>query len=334
MSLKSPCFFGVQETEGTYEISIELTNECNLKCKHCMNRSKIEDEICGLSDDELDVLIEEFVDNNVEEVYITGGEPTLHPYFFEFVRKLHDNNILVLLATNAYEIPDGFELIKEKVSGIFVSIDGDQPTHDSFRGVNGAYQKTMDNIKRYIAWGLPVRISTVVSSDNINSLESIIENVKAMGVYEIHFTILVNVGRAKESFGQVDNRTYYDMVRKIHQLRDKYAEGGFAITMRRDGKLGIETDRCYGGERMAHITATGLVAPCSYVAKCNLAAMYCKAWEPGTLEECLEKVKSFQDLCDERKKAFGHSSCAAMATMNDKTDPLSKDPLDVIFEDE
>ena len=57
-------------------VNLEITEACNVKCKHCYNPWR--DEHAGkfsLDIDKIDFLIKEFVDNGVFHVILSGGEP-------------------------------------------------------------------------------------------------------------------------------------------------------------------------------------------------------------------------------------------------------------------
>lgn len=329
----SPCFFGVPEKDGIYQVSYEITNRCNLHCLHCMNRS---DDLSttndGLEWESISLLLEEMKDNNVKELYISGGEPTLYPHFEKLIKKSKTLGIDTLLATNAYDIEPWLDEIKENISVVFVSIDGAPDKHDYFRGKSGAYSKSLNNIRKMIAMDIPVRISTVVSQNNINDLECIISELCDIGVFQVHFTVLVNVGRASDGEMLIDSNQYRELSGKIRELQKKYEKEGFIITTRRNGKLNDRTEPCFAGRRMVHINASGVISPCSYLNKCKLGLNYSMKWEAGNFKECLAHAKRFQSVCKEREKYFGYSSCAALASISADSDSLwAVDPLDEVW---
>lgn len=329
----SPCFFGVPNSDNVYQISYEITNRCNLHCVHCMNKS--DDTQCtieGLPWEQMSTLLEEMAENNVKELYITGGEPTMYPHFDKLVKKSKSLGISTLIATNAYNIESHLETIQKYVDIVFVSIDGTSNLHNYFRGKTDAYEKSMRNIRRMIALEIPVRISTVVSKNNINNLEDIIKDLYGLGVFRTHFTVLVNVGRASGGELLIDAEEYRKITKVIETLQQKYAKEGFVITSRRDGKLCNNTEPCYGGKRMAHMTASAILSPCSYVSKSLLGDKYSIQWEPGKLKRCLEHIKKFQSLCKIRDEYFGHPSCAALAAITaGNSEIYTPDPLDLIW---
>ena len=328
----TPCYFGIP-SDDTLQASIEITNKCNLLCAHCMNRSSDNDSTeIGMSWELVSTLVDELYANNVREIYISGGEPTKYPYFKQLVKKTHEMGFQTLIATNAYEIEDYLETIKQYVDIVFVSIDGIPSTHNRFRGRKDAYKKTVHNIKTLLSECIPVRISTVVSKANLNELEYIIDTVSQLGVFQIHFTAMVNVGRAENAELLMSNKEYVTIMDEIQRLKEKYEKVGFQITTRRNGALTPDTEPCFGGKKMLHITASGIIAPCSYMAKCSMTQNYSMQWKPGCMKMCLKKISSFQNLCNERKETFGHHSCAALAFItSNNLNPLAKDPLDEIY---
>lgn len=330
---ESTCFFGVPSKDGIYQISYEITNRCNLHCIHCMNKSdNCDTTVTGLPWKDMEILLEEMAANNVKELYISGGEPTMYTFFNQLVKKSKFLGMDTLLATNAYDIEAYLDSIKKYVDIVFVSIDGTPEKHDFFRGQEGAYRRTIRSIKKLLDEKIPVRISTVVSKNNLNDLEKIIKELCDLGVFQVHFTVLVNVGRAANGDMLIDSEEYKKITNTIEKLQTKYEKEGFKITTRRNGKLCEDTGICYAGRRMAHLNALGVLSPCSYVAKCPLADRYSIQWKPGEFSKCLEHVKEFQSLCEQRTEHFGHPSCAALASITTGTDDIyALDPLDVVW---
>ena len=67
-------------------IAWQITNECNLACLHCIEESgpgkAFRDE---LSEAQVFSVLEQIVDAEVPYLSFSGGEPMLHPLFFEMV---------------------------------------------------------------------------------------------------------------------------------------------------------------------------------------------------------------------------------------------------------
>jgi len=127
--------FGPQYRPNSHKIEIDITYACNLKCFNC-NRS------CGLasSGEYMTVSqIKRFLDESRstgrtwETIRLLGGEPTLHPEFFEILALLRDYKdndspcTCIEVASNGFgprvnniisQIPPGIIIINTKKSGI------------------------------------------------------------------------------------------------------------------------------------------------------------------------------------------------------------------------
>ena len=89
---------------------IEIVNSCNLACPTCLRgfagRHRAKVDAVPLAD--LQRRIQGVIDRKgkIEILQLSGGEPTLHPQFFELLRWLHANPKIdyVLLNTNGVRI--------------------------------------------------------------------------------------------------------------------------------------------------------------------------------------------------------------------------------------
>ena len=74
-------------------VNLELTELCNVKCRHCYNPWR--DETMGeisLSEIKLNLLIKKLVEAEVFHVILTGGEPMSNfEMLVKAIRKLKDN---------------------------------------------------------------------------------------------------------------------------------------------------------------------------------------------------------------------------------------------------
>jgi MoaA/NifB/PqqE/SkfB family radical SAM enzyme len=78
------------------------------------------------------------------------------------------------------------------------SLDGpDKSTHDSFRGVSGAYDQILKAMKTSLDVGMPFQINTTVSKLNKNRLDEIYSKAVELGASKLDLFFLVPVGRGK-----------------------------------------------------------------------------------------------------------------------------------------
>ncbi|MDR0987323.1 MAG: radical SAM protein [Ruminococcus sp.] len=166
--------------------SWQITGRCNYRCKHCFNavdNSPIFDEFTL---DEAKALIADFASCGVQNMDITGGEPTIHPNFMEILTELSKVNIRVhRISTNGSKITR--EMLSQiKELGFYpefrMSFDG-IGFHDKFRGHKGAEETTLKAIELLVSEGFPVKIEMNVNIDNIDTIFPSINLMDKMGVH-------------------------------------------------------------------------------------------------------------------------------------------------------
>lgn len=325
---KDPCYFGVTDKENIYQVSYELTNMCNLECAHCCNQSS-KDAHTGLSKENIISLIDELASINAINVYLTGGEPTFYPHFREIIQYIRSKDMELILATNGYDIEPHISYIKEYVSstvGVFVSLDGIAEVHDEFRQKQGAFNRAIYSLKLLASNGIPARVSTVIWKKNVSQIEELIKLVDSLGVYQIHFTVLVKAGRAKENDIEIESKEYSKIVKYIEGLRDRYTRSDFNVTLRRNCILDHTSEDCKAGTKIIHINSKGEISPCSWIAKSILKDKYSMQWVKGNINECLNRIQSFYEVVNQRKLKYGYSGCPAMAAIYGDNG-MAEDPL-------
>lgn len=144
--------------------SADITNRCNLKCKHCYwwKNWKSSNE---LSPEQWRVVIrEKFKKTRIYQVALTGGEPLLRPEVIEVFNEELPNKLVIVSNGTLPLIDFG------RVS-YFVSLDGTEKIHDSIRG-SGTYKKIKQHVKDYN--GL-VYSNTTINALNCDSIEDLVE---------------------------------------------------------------------------------------------------------------------------------------------------------------
>ena len=155
--------------------SADIINVCNLHCEHCywwLNR-KENDEL-SLQDWKR-VIDEKFKRNHIFMVTVVGGEPLMRGDVVElFANEFPKRTCVVTNGT--YPIPH-----LKNIYFYWVSIDGDQKTHNEIRG-DGAWQKTRKNVLDYVNGKKNAKkdiwISMTVNSKNYKTIPQVIEDWK------------------------------------------------------------------------------------------------------------------------------------------------------------
>jgi pyruvate-formate lyase-activating enzyme/predicted phosphodiesterase len=159
---------------------------CNLACDYCAVASSPRARARSLPLGEFRSRVDEAVDEGFAELYLTGGEPMLHPDLVDMLGHAVERLPTVLL-TNAMLLR-GARL--DRLRGLAghpnlvvqTSLDGAQPTtHDAHRG-RGSWQRTMDGIGAALDLGLPLRVALTETPENTAEIGSVAGLLADLGV--------------------------------------------------------------------------------------------------------------------------------------------------------
>lgn len=188
------------KTPPPFLVSFSITQECNLKCKHCYSESAE-----GIAKNELDTLqaknlIEEIAAMGVRLLIMDGGEPLKRPDFIELVRFATSKGLRVVVGTNATLIDEAKakEMIDAGVMAVQISVDGSTAkTHDWFRGVEGSFEQAMNGAKTCKNEGLPFQFGATIRKGTLSELPQILELALSTGANAAELFDLVQVQRVK-----------------------------------------------------------------------------------------------------------------------------------------
>ena len=130
-------------------LSVELTNHCNLKCGYCTNPTSLRER--GLmSDATFDRIEEELRGGGVWFVALCGnGEPTLHPRYADYVRRLARYVPHVSVTSNWQRVEDEVAVASlQSAAEINVSVDGKTKAAYQSRRLGGSFPKLLENLLR------------------------------------------------------------------------------------------------------------------------------------------------------------------------------------------
>lgn len=149
-------------------LELQITNRCNLLCKHCYIDDK---DPAELTIDEITAILKEFEEMQGLRVIITGGEPLLHTRFKELNEILPKFSVRKLLLSNGLLLNRSIieELNFEEVQ---ISIDGLEDSHDAIRG-KGTFKRSMDSIRLIKEAGLDVSVATIIHPKNLGDLDKL-----------------------------------------------------------------------------------------------------------------------------------------------------------------
>ena len=187
-------------TPAPFLVVWNYTNACNLRCKHCYQRADkpTPDE---LTTKERFSVIDQLDENNVSALAFSGGEPLMRRDFYDVAKYAYERGLYVSVATNGTLLSRDTvaRLKKSGVSYVEISLDGaTKETHESFRGVEGCFEKTIQGIKNSVEAGIFTCIATTATKHNINEVPKVIELAKKIGVKRVIIFNFIPTGRGEE----------------------------------------------------------------------------------------------------------------------------------------
>ena len=183
-----------------------ITARCNLRCKHCYEDAGVLSKGLPneLTNDEKIKVMEELCKLNIPTFAFAGGEPLMDPVFWELARIGKENGLYMSINTNGTLITEevAFKLKEIGFAYYGVSLDGaSAEVHDSFRGVKGAFERTIRGIKNLIKAGEADKtcISFTVARENSilkDEIPKILRLRDELGLRKVVFYNYIPCGRA------------------------------------------------------------------------------------------------------------------------------------------
>ncbi|XP_034015487.1 molybdenum cofactor biosynthesis protein 1 isoform X1 [Thalassophryne amazonica] len=149
-------------------LRISLTEKCNLRCQYCMPEEgvKLTPRSQLLSTSEILTLARLFVQEGVEKIRLTGGEPLIRPDVVEIIAELKKLKGLKTIAATTNGMNLARLLPKLKDAGlnlINISLDSLVPAKFEFIVRRKGLHKVMEGIDKAVEMGYnPVKVNCVV----------------------------------------------------------------------------------------------------------------------------------------------------------------------------
>jgi len=206
-----------------------LTKACNLACVHCYasaNSGKLPQE---LSTEQALLVLDGLKAAGVSIVVLSGGEPMLRRDLELLARRASDLGISVTLSTNGTMLNEtGADQVQ--ASGfdyIGVSLDGARETHDRFRGLPGAYDKSIEGLLRLKERGLKVGVRFTLTKINIGDLHHIFDLVERYEIEKLYLSHLVYSGRGDINKSEdISPANMRSVMRSVFEKAEEYRQSG------------------------------------------------------------------------------------------------------------
>lgn len=146
-----------------HDVTLELTYRCNLDCFYCYIDHNRQGTPLTLA--QYRVLLEDLARMQTLFLMLTGGEPMIHPHFFDIGNMTRELGFVVRIRTNGHLLhPHNVERLLREVEpyAVEVTLHGaSAEVHDRQTRVPGSFDRLIGNLRHARAAGL--RCATVVT---------------------------------------------------------------------------------------------------------------------------------------------------------------------------
>ncbi len=214
-----PAFLrNVDFSRAPFLVIWETTQACELVCRHCRASARPWRDPEELTTEEGLRVVRQTAEMGTPLLIFSGGDPVNRPDLFDLVRAAKERGLraaTIPAATN--------RLTSELVQGLkdagldqmALSLDFPRPElHDAFRGVPGAFARTMEAA----AWArerrLPLQINTTVCGDTAPYLEEMAALVQRLGAvfWEVFFLVPMGRGNVLKGLSASECERLFDVI--------------------------------------------------------------------------------------------------------------------------
>jgi radical SAM protein with 4Fe4S-binding SPASM domain len=178
-----------------------LTRTCNLKCVHCYTDSEAKKYPDELSTDQARAVLDDLAEFYVPAVLFSGGEPLVRPDLFDLAAHARSRGLHVVLSTNGTLIdqPTAQRLKDLQFAYVGISLDSAIPAiHDEFRGMKGAFQRTMQGFRHCVTVGQKVGLRLTLTRHTAQNLDQLFDLIEREGIDRACFYHLCPAGRGRD----------------------------------------------------------------------------------------------------------------------------------------
>lgn len=283
-------FHGVKGKYYPKELVIELTNKCNYKCPFCYKSAK---DIGEFISDEMIRKINNIISNKITHVLFTGGEPTLHPHYLNYLA-LFSQYAKVHMITNGSVLykhdPDllqKFDLIQFTLYGCSNS------EYEKMTGMSDGLTRLYKSVELVKRNGIKTQAAVTLCDSTIDHIELFVKLAIELEMKTLRIGLADIFGRGKYLFSEKND---YDKKRDkaydiILDLKRKYRE-----------KIYFELPNIYSDHVMNHNDITRNVIRNSL--SCGCGSEYLVISQKGEIRPCQMlpeawfSIKSKEGLCE------------------------------------
>jgi len=164
-----------------FTLQWHLTQECNLHCRHCYDRSNRNvfpfERALTLLDELRTFCRRRFVRGQVS---LSGGNPLLYGHFMELYRAATERDFMVAILGNACDRATIEQIVAIRMPVYYqVSLEGLEPHNDEIRG-KGNFRRTLELLSTLTGMGVPNMVMLTLTRHNMNQVISLAEELEGI----------------------------------------------------------------------------------------------------------------------------------------------------------
>ncbi len=241
-------------------LMFSITNECNLKCPGCYNKSFYQADGRELSNEKITQLTNEAIELGISFFVIAGGEPLLRPVLLEIME--NNPEIIFLVFTNGTLIDNKMILRFKKQKNVvpMISLEGNQQETDERRG-EGTFEQLQQTMIRMNKLSIFFGLSLTLVRKNFDTITAD-EFISRCVKYGCKFFIFLEYTPTQQGTeGWVLTDDQRSQVRtKMRNYRSRYRSLFIAVPWDEEDVGGCLS----AGRGFVHINATGDLEPCPF----------------------------------------------------------------------
>ena len=298
-----------------------ITDNCDQRCKHCYIFAEGHPDLVTMSWEQMRHVFFNALEfctrfERLPYFYLTGGDPILHPHFWDLLALCHEHGVPFTLMGNPFHLTrENLERMRSLGCDKYqMSIDGLEKTHDWFRKP-GSFKTTLQKIRLINEADITSVIMTTVSGTNIDEIPGVIDAVVQAGaqVYafaryvptssgkgneqsdwyispERYRTFLETVDKKYTDYENNGCKTYFNRKDHLWTLFD-YEHDRFQIPT--DAEKGMMYGGCNCGNCHITILPTGDIYACRRVAQSRVGNAFTDRLSEVWLDAHMEAFRDY-----------------------------------------
>lgn len=255
-------------------LRISVTQRCNFRCLYCMPKIPFDYQPKEnlLSFEELFLFVKAAIDEGIEKIRITGGEPLLRKDLSVFIKMISDykSDIDLAITTNGFLLKDFAKDLKNAgLKRLNISLDTLDHKKAKILAQKDVLDSVLAGIEEALNLGLKVKLNTVALKNlNDNELLTLLEFAKSKNAQIRFIEFMENT----HAYGKLQGLTRDEILQILSQkyqiqLIKKDQKAPVSIYKADDYEFGIidphSHEFCDSCNRI-RLSAEGLLIPCLY----------------------------------------------------------------------